>query len=360
MLASIKRWGIIAIIPLIVSSCATTKYAETPEQYAARFNVKPEFSCDSVKISGISFDGLTLKIDASIKNHYPVKIKLEKINLQIKAQSALIYSGVVDLPMNIKKESDEDASFEVVVSYADILRGIKNYAQMDEMQCDFAGDATFTLPKVSRAPSLPETETIGFDDPHPVMTVLPALVVKKVSMYFPTSKDVQNALKQAGQNLDILTMARLIKAVADNKWDDFFQAVSASDLKLDFYPIINVEFQNKTKTTVNFTSLNYQLSLNDVSVMSGTTSDVSLVNKTSVFNLVSQVSSSDFTEAIIKAITTRSADFHLTGEVELLFPGSSDVVRMAIDQKGAAKIQQSASKPEIPADSTPTEAPHGF
>lgn len=333
----IKKWGIIALIPIIFSACAGKPM--TLEEYVAKFVAKPDFSCDSVVIKSIGFDSMTLEVRASINNHYPVKIKLQKINFQLTTDEGQIFSAAIDQPLDISKEGSQDTSFDITLKYADIIKVVREYTQQSEIESHFKGSVTLLLPQVPEVPTLPQTMTVSFDDPHPIPTILPVLTIKKFSISKLSKSDIENAIKQSGKSLDILTMARVVEALIAGNYDEAFQQIAPEDLKLNFNTVLTLEIKNKTKTQVNFNNINYQLALNDVQIIDGTTTDNKTIDNTSLLTITSQINSSDFTDALIKAIMAKTANYHLTGEADIYFVDDDDTLQLTIDQAGSTKIE---------------------
>lgn len=317
---------------LVILLIITAAFAASCSSLSNWKNKKPTAAVENVTLKSISFDDMTIEMNVSIDNPYPIKIKIARIELETLIDQNSLFKTVTPDKFEIKASGKKSNSFDIKLKYSDLNRIAKNYMNQDHILLTVKTRIDIALPEI---PGLPEKFEIPLTVDKKLPTIRPSVSLSNFDVDLPSKNEVVQALKKAkkspfavGRIISVLAGGSSSKGVSD-----------LQDLDLKFGVKFDIEVYNKAKTRFQLTNLNYKLKLNGVDFMNGVTSDIRNSGKKSIIRVNNTLSAKQLNKSMIKVITSKRSKYSLSGDAALLLPKefSKDPMKLSFNQNGNVK-----------------------
>ncbi len=319
-----KRLSIVLIVFAFVLSCATV---------APYINQRPQASIERFDIAAISFKDIDLLFDIAITNPYPIAIKLDKIKARFDIEGKKFFETATVKGLNVKAMGKEHTQFTVNLEYSKIEGIVRDYMNKDSLRCDVVGEMSINLPK-HNIPNVPRQLTFPFKLSRNIPAIKPTISIANFKVQAPSAADIERAIRDSGK-----------KALSPEKIGGFFkslaagrpaEAVDVSDLDLKINVTFDLNVKNRTKAKLQFNSLAYDFSMNDVNVFNGSTTETKMAGDTLVLKVANQMSSRSLGKGVMRFFRERTGNFRIKGETRVQMPESirKEPLKLQFDERG--------------------------
>ncbi|MBI3395067.1 MAG: LEA type 2 family protein [Spirochaetia bacterium] len=301
---------------------------------------KPEATLEDVKVSAITLRDVTFLMQVGIKNPYPLALALDSVRFRFFVEKNQLFATQTQGALKVPANGTESAKIAVNLKYEDVEKAAKNYANQEYLDCDVQGEIIVKLP-TGAIQGLPKSWEIPFSFTKKIPTVKPEVRVVNFKVETPSKEDVVAGLKKVGS--DPANAAKIVGVFGDmisgKKKPNLSEAIPA-DLDVKFRVSFDIELENKTKSKIAFTSLDYTFFLNGSRLIGGNTKSIVNVGNKSVLKIQNEFSSKSLGDSLLKAFNDRKAVYGFKGQTSIQLPAavSKDPVGLAFDETGDVKF----------------------
>lgn len=294
-------------------------------------NRKPTAKVEDISLKSISFDDMTVDLNISIDNPYPIGISVAKIQLETLIDKNQLFKTVTPDKFKIKASGKKRNSFDIKLKYSDLIRISKNYMNKDHVLLTVNTRIDIAMPDV---PGLPKTIEIPLNINKKLPTIRPSFKLKNFDVDLPSRNQVVQALKKARKSP--FAVGRILAVFAGHGSSKGVSELQ--DLDLKFGVKFDIEVANQAKTRFNLNSLNYDIKLNGVNFMKGVSSNIRNEGKKSIIRLTNTFSAKQLNKSLINAMTSNSSNFSFSGYATIMLPKefSDEPMRIDINKSGKA------------------------
>ncbi|MFC1670155.1 LEA type 2 family protein [Spirochaetota bacterium] len=321
-----KKLISIFIMVMVISACQSLNLKQKPTAKIEKFDIE-----------SISLKDITLLFDISIKNPYPLGIKLDDIKLTFFIEKKQLFKTKTSKGLKIKSRGKKSSRFHVNLKYKDIMKIVKSYSKKDSLDCVVDVVIIIPLPKL---PGLKKNISFNYKLKKKIPAFKPSIKIVNFKVKKPSLSNISKALKKTKKNL-------LNKKKIHNMFTDIFSGKkpkkiikpSSIDVKLDVS--FDIELKNNTKAKLLFKNLNYDFMVNSNKLVKGSTKDFKTSGNKSILRVNNSFSSKALGKAILKAFSSKKGSFKLQGHAMVKFPDiiKKEPLKLKFDEIGKLLIK---------------------
>lgn len=283
---------------------------------------KPTATIERFDIKKISLRDITFTFDVAIHNPYPVSIRLAGVETDFSVEKSRVFHTTTSKGFSLKARGKTLNSFDVTLTYASIIKLIKNYSQKDYLHCDIAMAIIIPLPRtVARTP---ETVRLSFNLSQMIPALKPKINIVKFKVIPPSSREVEEALRKSAdkkvKQADPKKITEMFTSLINGKGDADNETVKPEDLDLKFKVSFDIELENQTKAPLEFNSLQYNFNVNSSPLIDGNSGVPQKKGRKMVLTIVNEFSSKGMSKAVQNAFKAGTGDYLLKGKASLKLP----------------------------------------
>jgi LEA14-like dessication related protein len=303
------------------------------------FKKKPSAQLDNTDIESISLQNITLMFDVRINNPYPVSIKLDSVSSKFTIEGNQLFETATKDKLKIKANGSANNVFHVTLKYSDIINIVKDYSKKDNLNCVVSGDIILAVPNTG-IPGIPSSYTFPYKVEKQIPAIKPKVSVKNFTIAKPNKTEITRAIKSSAKNLNFFDVIKVIDKLLVGNYNEAFKVIKPEDLDLKFDINFDIELKNDTKSKISFDHLNYDFFLNNDKMVAGNTKDIKTIANTTILRVKNTVSLKTFSKSIVKALESKTGDFHFTGETAIKLPDviKKEPLKLLFNEKGSLKV----------------------
>lgn len=297
-------YSIYLLLFFFLNSCALLT------QFIGQEN-QPSFSLKNVSISSITLETIQLKVLAGVRNPYPVTLPKSILNMDVLIEGSK-FGNFSNMDLGkIEAKSTRDIPVDVVLKYSDLLEIYKKLPGKEILEVSLNGNIDVPIPE-----SLPavgqKSFTFPFQEKKQIPAILPTIEITNFKIIKP---DPQKIIASSGSALAGSAMSYLDNLLGGGG-KSAGSAVSAglSAIEVDVDTEFDLVLTNKASSKLNFSSLKYNLDLNNEKFLSGNPGQIINNGKESIIKIKSSFPLKSVSSGIAAAIQKKSSDFQLKGD----------------------------------------------
>lgn len=297
----------------------------------------PEASIVNFDIDSLSLRDITLLFDVEIKNPYPIKLNLSKMNSVFFIDKKQLFETTTD-KLTIKAMGKATSRILVNLKYSDIINIIKDYGDKEYLECEV--NITLILPLPKSVQKYKKDITFNFKLKQNIPAIKPEISIAGFSVTKPSKKEIEEALQRAKKkNLSADTVTNMFGAILDGK--NPAKVIDPSDLDLKLKVNFDVVMKNRTKTNLIFQDLNYNFNVNESKLVDGYTKDIKNKPGEYILSVANEFSSKALGDSILGAFNKGSGNYSLKGFSMVKFPDKikKKPIKLNFDEKGILTIK---------------------
>lgn len=291
----------------------------------------PEFSFESLHIKQITFTDITLGIETSVSNPYPVSLPSSLLDMDIKIEGMKLSKVKTDLGA-IEANKTKSLPLEVKLTYADLYQLYKKFPTKPMLEVSAEGNMKVPIPKQWQ---LLGKDSINFPfvQKKEIPAVLPDVEIRNFKILMPTESEILSA-----SNTDALvgTTTNFLKGLLGGSKTPITSAAKAglSGLNLNLKTEFDFVFSNKAASTFNLTDLKYNLQLAGENFVTGSPKEIINQGKESTVKVTNQFPIASIGTSLYKTIQSKQAVYQLKGDSGFLVPNLRENIPFSYEKKG--------------------------
>jgi LEA14-like dessication related protein len=286
---------------------------------ALKFDIpKPSATIKDFDISAITLRDVTFLFNVTVKNPYPVPLKLQGVKLKFSVEGKQFFETETSKGFKIKAKGEADNKFTVNIKYADIIAILKDYSQKEFLQTTIDTEIIVPVPDVVKTPLLPEQFSFKYSLSKRIPALKPHVSVVRFKVVEPSIDEVKTALKKAGKNVDPKKAAGMIGDILAGKKPE--QIVDPASLDLKIRVNFDIELRNESKSKLSFSSLDYNFFVNSSALVSGNTASISSSGEKQVLTVSNAFSTKALAGPVLNAFKKKSGAFLVKGNTMIQLP----------------------------------------
>jgi len=294
---------------------------------------KPEFTFESLSIKEITLTDITLKMDTTLENPYPVGLPKSLLDMDLLIEGTKLTHISTDLG-EIQAKASKSLPFELKIKYADLVKIYQTVPGKALLDVGLTGNVKVPLP-ASIASVGKESVSFPFQKQREIPAVLPSVDIQNFNIKMPSKEEIASksnttaVATAAFSYLDGLLSKKTKKPTAKS-------AVSAglSDLKIDLNTDFDLKFQNNAASELLYQGLKYDLKLGGENFLKGTPKEIINNGKESIIKVNTAFPLTQISQGLYKTIQTKTAAFDLGGSSGLKVPGIDDAINFQYNKTG--------------------------
>lgn len=263
---------------------------------------QPEFQFLGLRIAKISFTDLTLRMDTSVKNPYPVSIPTSQLGMDLFLEGSKLSRIDTDLGA-IQSKSTKNLPLNIQLKYSDLIRFYRNFPKKEVLDLQLKGDLKLPIPAQYQ---LAGKKEISFPVEHtrPIPSFHPSLDVSDFKVELPDLKQVATE-----------TVTGVFGSILGNSQPKDPAAVSTS---------FALKFGNSGASQMLLNQLNFDMDLEGQKFFSGAPEEIQQSGTTNLAKVNTKIPVTSATTAIIKTLQSKRGNFQLRGVSAIQFPGIAE------------------------------------
>lgn len=291
----------------------------------------PEFSFESLHIKQITFTDITLGIETSVSNPYPVSLPSSLLDMDIKIEGMKLSKVKTDLGA-IEAKKTKSLPLEVKLTYADLYQLYKKFPTKPMLEVSADGNMKVPIPKQWQLLGK-DSISFPFVQKREIPAVLPDVEIRNFKILMPTESEILSA-----SNTDALvgtTTNFLNGLLGGSKTSPTSAAkVGLSGLNLNLKTEFDFVFSNKAASTFNLTDLKYNLQLAGENFLNGSPKEIINQGKESTVKVTNQFPIASIGTSLYKTIQSKQAIYQLKGDSGFLVPNLRENIPFSYEKKG--------------------------
>ncbi len=322
-----KKLTLIVLVIFLIFGCATLD--------KSLFRTRPTAKIENFDIASISFQDITFRLNVAIKNPYPIAINLSKITSIFLIEKNQLFSAETEKGLRISANSESINPIDVTLKYSDIIKIIKDLSKNDYLNCEINGDIILAIPDTG-IPGIPKSLKFPYKVTKKIPIIMPSISIKNFSIEKPSNEEVMNSIKKSGNNLNPITVMRVITYLLAGDYDKAFKLINPNDIDLKFDVVFNVEMNNRTKVPIKFDELSYNCTLAGDTMIKGTTSNIISKRNITIMMIRNRISLKSFSKSLVNVLKNKKGDFNLQGNTYIKLPDEikKEPLKLNFDQNG--------------------------
>jgi LEA14-like dessication related protein len=286
---------------------------------ALKFDVpKPSAEIKDFDISAISLRDVTFLFNVTVKNPYPIDLKLSGVKMKFSVEGKQFFETETSKGFKIKAKGEADNVFTVNIKYADIIAIIKDYSQKEFLQTKIDTEIIVPVPKAVRVPPIPEQFSFKYTLSKRIPALKPHVSVVGFKVVQPSLDEVAEAVKKAGKNTDPKKALGMIENMLAGKKAE--KVIDPASLDLKIRVNFDIELKNESKSKLSFSSLDYNFFVNQSALVNGNTTKISSSGDKQVLTVSNAFSTKALAGPVLNAFKSKSGAFLLKGSTMIQLP----------------------------------------
>jgi len=208
-----KNILLLAAALLLLAWCATM----------GQFLGEPEIRLSAMAVEGLDREGITFRCDYTVKNPYPVGIKVSQVATDVLFEDTLFVSLVTDEGLNLAAASTNRNSILFKIPYDSLWELARESRDRESLPFSLDGEARFDL---SAVPMLEKSSlAVPFHLDFDVPLFKPEFRVSGGKILMPGAQEITRALVQGGLNVIRAGIAAGKLALGQPVEEDIFEGV---------------------------------------------------------------------------------------------------------------------------------------
>lgn len=323
----IKPLSILSVL-LFLNSCALLN------QFLGKEN-QPSFSIKSVDITKITLENISLKLQTSVENHYPISLPKSILDMTVYIEgTAFAKFSKIDLG-KIESNATKDVPVDVLIKYSDLLEIYKKLPGKELLTVKLDGVVTVPIPETYQVAGKKSFE-FPFTKEKQIPAVLPTIDIRNFKIIKPEPAQIASTAKEAVTTAAMSYLDGLLSGKKTTVGSAASAGLSNVDINVDTE--FEIVLANKAAAALKFSDLKYDLTLNGEKFLSGVPVDIINKGKESIVKVKTSFPLKSVSSGIASAIQKKSSDYKLKGLSGLNVPGLPDgTMNFDYDKKGNFK-----------------------
>jgi len=279
---------------------------------------KPEATLDRVEVDHISLHDVTLVFYLNIKNPYPLKLKLDGVDLDFSIEGTRFLKTQMAGGLEIPAKQVKNSSFAVTLAYQDIIKIVKDIGNRELLKCTIDAAVKIPLPKIS---GLPPNMTFQYKLEKEIPAIMPDVRLQNFQVMMPTVQDLQKDMTRSASAYTPEKVHDIFKSIFNGEGSKAIPA-ELKNLDIKFDVSFDILLQNKTRFVPDFKSVNYDFAVNDQNLVSGNTDKITRKGDTTILSIRNSFSSRQLSEGIVASFRSGQGTFNLKGSTAIRLPPS--------------------------------------
>lgn len=294
----------------------------------------PQFSFESIQIQQITFTDITLGVETSVSNPYPVSLPSSLLDMDIKIEGLKLSQVKTDLGA-IEAKKTKSLPLEVKLKYTDLYQLYKKFPTKQMLEVSAEGNMKVPIPKQWQLLGK-DSLTFPFVQKREIPAVLPDVEIQNFKILMPTESEILSA-----SNTESLvgTTTTFLKGLLGGSKTPVTSAAKAglSGLNLNLKTEFDFVFKNQAASDLNLTDLKYNLQLAGENFLNGSPKEIINGGKESTVKVSNQFPLASIGTSLYKTIQSKEALYQLQGDSGLIVPNLRENIPFSYEKKG--KIQ---------------------
>jgi LEA14-like dessication related protein len=301
---------------------------------------KPTASIQKFDIDSISLRDITFLFDVSVKNPYPVDLKLAGVKIKFSVEGKQFFETETSKGFRIKSNGSASNVFTVNLKYADIIKIVKSYAQQDYLDTTIDTEIVVPLPSLAVTMSLPKTLSFKYTLHKKIPAIKPDVSIANFAIVPPSAADIAAALKKAGkQSIDAGKARSMFEDILAGKKPQPIIDPASLDLKLTTN--FDIVLRNDTKAQLAFKDLGYTFAVGGSNLVDGKTTNITKSGNAQILRVTNVFSTRSLAGPLASALKNRKGDFAVKGSTFIKLPDEikKEPVKLQFDESGSFSIK---------------------
>ncbi|EOQ88006.1 late embryogenesis abundant protein [Leptospira yanagawae serovar Saopaulo str. Sao Paulo = ATCC 700523] len=296
----------------------------------------PEFSFESLHIKQITFTDITLGVETSFSNPYPVSLPSSLLDMDIKIEGMKLSHIKTDLGV-IEAKKTKSLPLDVKLKYTDLLQLYKKFPTKPLLEVSAEGNMKVPIPKQWQLLGK-DSLTFPFVQKKEIPAVLPDVEIRNFKILMPTESEilsVSNTESLAG------TTTNFLKGLLGGSKTPVTSAAKAglTGLNLNLKTEFDFVFTNQAASSLGLTDLKYNLQLAGENFLNGTPKEIVNGGKESTVKVENQFPLASIGTSLYKTIQSKEALYQLQGDSGLMVPNLQENIPFSYEKKGKFQWQ---------------------
>jgi LEA14-like dessication related protein len=297
----------ISLLLLLLASCASVLPGGISE---------PKAELKRFEVASLSLRDITFLVEISVKNPYPLSLPFDGMGIDFSVEGAKVFSVASRGGFTVPASGSKSNSFTVTLTYADVIKVVRDYASKDYLRTVIDGTLSIPLPAL---PGLPKSYTFDWSLEKTIPAIKPRVSVLDFRVVPPTQAQVKDALAKAGRNLDAGTVLGALRNVLEGK-RPAAGVIDPAEIDVPLSVSFTIEVANEAKAALSFAKLGYDLVVNGDPLVAGESTQVVHREGRSLITVVSTFSSRSLSQNVRKLLQDRKGTFLLRGTASIKLP----------------------------------------
>ena len=297
---------------------------------------KPSATIKKLEIESISLRDVTFLFHVSIKNPYPLSFDLDKIELGFFVEKKQLFKTSTSRRFKVRAHKKRTSVFKVNLAYEDMINIVREYNQKDHLNCDVDIKISIPLPKI---PRVPKKVTLEFKRQIKIPTMNPSVSIANFRVQKPSKKDIEAELRRiAKESVSAESVSDMFEDIIAGRKHK--QVIDPSQLDLPLKVDFDIVLNNKTKSKLSFSDLNYDFYINGGRLVNGRTSDINARGNEYILRVSNEFSSRALQKTIRDAFEKSKGTFALRGSSKISLPKTikRKPLTLSFDEKGSFQL----------------------
>ncbi len=305
----------VTLLALVAMSCASTNSEAL--QFSIPQGVKqPEVSIKDFDIKRISLRDIDFQFDIEISNPYPVGLKLARVDFKVDVENKQLFSTTTPSGFTVKARGKAVSPLVLNLEYSKIIGIVKDYKEKEYLNCDISGELHIPLPNI---PGIPKTFKFPFKVSKRIPAIKPSVAVHNFKVSAPSMREIQDAIKKSGKNLNPDRIFGAIGDMLNGKKVDA-KSIGLADLDVKLKVNFDLKIKNESRAKLFFNKLQYDFSINNEKVFQGDSGNTRSVGDTLIVTVANELSSKSLGKGVLRVFEERKGAFKVRGETLINLP----------------------------------------
>ncbi|TGL54963.1 hypothetical protein EHQ59_04970 [Leptospira kemamanensis] len=296
----------------------------------------PQFSFESIQIQQITFTDITLGVETSVSNPYPVSLPSSLLDMDIKIEGLKLSQVKTDLGA-IEAKKTKSLPLEVKLKYTDLYQLYKKFPTKQMLEVSAEGNMKVPIPKQWQLLGK-DSLTFPFVQKREIPAVLPDVEIQNFKILMPTESEILSA-----SNTESLvgTTTTFLKGLLGGSKTPVTSAAKAglTGLNLNLKTEFDFVFKNQAASDLNLTDLKYNLQLAGENFLNGSPKEIINGGKESTVKVSNQFPLASIGTSLYKTIQSKEALYQLQGDSGLIVPNLRENIPFSYEKKGKFQWQ---------------------
>ncbi|MCW7462739.1 NDR1/HIN1-like protein [Leptospira limi] len=291
----------------------------------------PEFSFESLHIKQITFTDITLGVETSVTNPYPVSLPSSFLDMDIKIEGMKLSQVKTDLGV-IEAKKTKALPLEVKLKYTDLVQLYKKFPTKPMLEVSAEGNMKVAIPKQWQLLGK-DSLSFPFVQKKEIPAVLPDVEIRNFKILMPTESEILSASNTESM---VGTTTNFLKGLLGGSKTPATSAAKAglAGLTLNLKTEFDFVFSNQAAANLNLTDLKYNLQLAGENFLNGSPKEIINSGKESTVKVSNQFPIASIGSSLYKTIQSKEALYQLKGDSGLLVPNIRENIPFSYEKKG--------------------------